>query len=292
MRVLVTGASGFLGGALTAGLLQRGFVVIGTYRSAAPGVPPGEIECLQYVRAELGSDPLELPRVDLVVHAAGQRDLPHATVDDYLRGNVLATQRVAEFARKAQPRLVIYLSTPSAPGAVVGEAESPPPPSPWLCGITRYLGERILAEHSDAFPTLSLRLPEVIAPARLGSSLGRVVAAAQRGDPIELADPEALFNAVIDLSELERLVLHAAHRRPAPKGVVDVAADEPISFRELAGMVVELTGSTSTIRKGAPGRTPSTIDTAALESGLGFRPARTIDIVRRQLASCASPGAP
>jgi UDP-glucose 4-epimerase len=282
MRVLVTGASGFLGGALTARLLRRGWVVIGTYQTVRPELPPGDMERLEFVRSELSSELLEIPRVDLVIHAAGRRE--GEALDDLIRCNVLATQRVAEYARKTRPQLVVYLSSISvygeAPEGVLSEGS--PRTDPGSHGLTKHMGELLLAEKQEAFPTLSLRLPEVAGSGCLGPWLGALVGAARRGEPLEIRDPGALFNATVDVAELERLILHAAERRPAPSGPVNVATRDAMPAGEVARMIVELTGSSSEIRETSRGTGALRIDTARLEQ-IGFVPERTAEVLRRQL---------
>lgn len=99
MKILITGASGFVGGALLGRLRgSAGIDACGTGRRPLP--VPG------YVCADL-TRPLEIEfEPDVVVHAAA-RAAPWGTPKAFYEQNVLATQRVVEFCeRSGFPRLV------------------------------------------------------------------------------------------------------------------------------------------------------------------------------------------
>jgi len=99
MKILITGASGFVGGALFAQLrASTEFEVRGTGRRALP--------LSAYACADL-TKPLEIDfRPDIVVHAAA-RAAPWGTQQAFHEQNVLATQNVIDFCeRNGLPRLV------------------------------------------------------------------------------------------------------------------------------------------------------------------------------------------
>jgi len=104
MRILVTGASGFIGGAL----LQRLAAVAGVQ---AMGVARRPLALPHYVQADLAR-PFELPfRPDVVVHAAG-RAAPWGSPAQYQQQNVETTRQVIAFCRRAGlPRLLHLSST-------------------------------------------------------------------------------------------------------------------------------------------------------------------------------------
>ncbi|NYZ61490.1 NAD-dependent epimerase/dehydratase family protein [Luteimonas deserti] len=105
MRILVTGASGFVGGAfLRRHAGEKDLQLIGTGRRAS--------DLDDYIRCDL-SRPFDLPvRPDVVIHAAA-RSSPWGTRAEYSAQNVDATRHVIEFCRRnGSPRLV-YLSSSS-----------------------------------------------------------------------------------------------------------------------------------------------------------------------------------
>jgi nucleoside-diphosphate-sugar epimerase len=114
MRVLVTGATGFLGGALARHLHAQGFTVrasgrnrhLGQYLSAAG---------FEFAAAEL-SDPEQTAEIcqgiDWVFHCAAQTSLwgPKRL---FWQSNVLGTRHIAAAALKANCRRLIHISSPS-----------------------------------------------------------------------------------------------------------------------------------------------------------------------------------
>jgi nucleoside-diphosphate-sugar epimerase len=105
MNILVTGASGFVGGAFMRRFENLpGIRLHGVSRRPCPGASHTSIDV---------SQPFDLAfKPDVVVHAAA-RASPWGTRADYLRQNIDATRHVIDFCRRhGRPRLV-YVSSSS-----------------------------------------------------------------------------------------------------------------------------------------------------------------------------------
>src|SRR5215831_16297383 len=142
-RVLVTGASGFVGRPLVAALLRGGFAVRAATRRpvAFPGAV--DVRIIPDLKDSIDWAPL-LEDIDVVIHAAG---LAHGPVTDdkfseFDRVNWIATEGLAQAARSAGISQLIYISSiraqigASAPHAV-HETDEPRP--------TNYYGRSKLA---------------------------------------------------------------------------------------------------------------------------------------------------
>ncbi|KAF0865090.1 NAD(P)-dependent oxidoreductase [Pseudomonas sp. LD120] len=114
MKILVTGASGFIGGRFARFALEQGLEVRVNGRRAeavehlvrrGAEFVPGDLEDAQRVR-ELCHD------VDTVVHCAGAVGL-WGRYQDFHQGNVLVTENVVEACLKQRVRRLVHLSSPS-----------------------------------------------------------------------------------------------------------------------------------------------------------------------------------
>ncbi|MFQ6558117.1 NAD-dependent epimerase/dehydratase family protein [Pseudomonas sp. Lb2C1-1] len=110
--LLVTGASGYIGGLLCTVLKARGYVVRGSGRSSITS-PPG----FDYVSVDLEKDPLEglCLDVDTIVHLAGRAHILNEKEKDPLsafrRANVDATLRLAKNAMRCGVKRFIFISS-------------------------------------------------------------------------------------------------------------------------------------------------------------------------------------
>lgn len=183
MRILVTGGTGLLGGALIRQLGRDGHQVFALSRST---VSHGKLRALgaSTVDADLEDpSPLSLPAVDAVVHAAalfrfsGPREA-------FFRTNVEGTRRLLISAKNAGARLFVHIS---AAGIVMDDAGTPvhhfderAPTFP--NHFSGYLASKaraeaiVLAANKPEFRTLALRPPALWGP----------------GDPFSRALPQAV----------------------------------------------------------------------------------------------------
>lgn len=150
MRVLVIGASGFLGGFLLAALRHR-HDVVGTSRD---GSTAGTIAL--DVRDAAAARSVLARRWDLVVHAAGvidakacERDPAHA-----YQVNVAGTRLIARFARAR----VVFFSTDYVFDGGREQYDEDDEPRPLnVYGSTKLAAERVLLSHDSAH--VIVRLP-------------------------------------------------------------------------------------------------------------------------------------
>lgn len=112
MRALVTGAGGFLGGAIARTLRERGDEVRGFSRGAYPHLTELGVE---HVRGDVG-DPAAVrgavEGVDVVFHVAA-RVAASGTYEEFHATNVVGAQNVLDACREAGVKALVYTSTPS-----------------------------------------------------------------------------------------------------------------------------------------------------------------------------------
>ncbi len=179
MKILVTGAAGFIGSHCAERLLQMGHVVVGVdnfsdyyninlkkKNAKALRAKGGQIITLD-LRETVALKKLTTD-FDYIFHFAAQPGLSKtATYEDYYSNNVVGTENLIRFA-KLNPnlRLFVNISTSSVYGlqATFSETAEPKPASDY--GITKLKAEQLVLENSNAkvFKACSLRLYSVIGP--------------------------------------------------------------------------------------------------------------------------------
>ena len=190
-RVLVTGATGFLGGHVCTALLERGVAVRGLVRRAGPLLPPGIDAVTAGDLADRAALRAALQGVEGVIHLAARVHQPTVPGDDaaFRAVNVDGTRTLLEEAIAAGVRDFVFASSVKA----VGERsdgpwdESTPPVPLDAYGRTKLEAEttvRGLAERHGLHAPV-LRLPLVYGPGMKGNAL-RLFRLVDRGLPIPL----------------------------------------------------------------------------------------------------------
>lgn len=220
--VLVTGASGFIGRRVAAACLEAGFRVVTTSRSPAPG---------EWVEADLTEAPLELPRVDWVLHLAGGPAAAgyDALVDTDLR---IATNLVCWGLRENVQGWVfagaaeVYGDCPEP----VTEAAALRPELPYatvkLC--VEGLFARLAHQVSDSC-VVTLRIGKVYGPeGRLVQELARRL----RGGFCPWFGDGRVPVSFVHVDDVASAFVAAVQRAPLGYSVINVAGGEPATWRD------------------------------------------------------------
>ena len=194
-RVLVTGATGFVGRALLPRLLGQGWAVRAAVRGVcgAAALPAGvEAVAVGDLAAPVDWPPV-LAGVDLVVHLAARvhvmGESGEGALERYRRVNTEATRRLAEAAAAAGVRRFLLMSSVKAAGegggAPLTEAMAPVPADPY--GVSKLEAESALAVAAGgtAMEWVVLRPPLVYGPG-VGANFLKLLKIARRGLPLPL----------------------------------------------------------------------------------------------------------
>ena len=161
MRVFVTGATGFIGGAIVRALAPR-HAVLAMSRSEAGDETVKRLGAVP-VRADLLTlEPGQIPACDAVVHCAAWVE-PWGRREDYWRANVEGTARVLAAAKAAGAKRFVHMSTEAVLWRGqhlrdVDETHPYPKRTPFLYAETKAEAERrVLAANAPGFETIVLR---------------------------------------------------------------------------------------------------------------------------------------
>jgi nucleoside-diphosphate-sugar epimerase len=234
------------------------------------------------------SDGLDgLAPVDAIIHAAAHTHLiPDSTAQDYIRSNVLGALNLAEYAKRVGAAALINLSTISIYGQVrVSQLdEETPLEGPEMYGLSKYTAEMIFKEHAVDFPSVSLRLPGVVGDGYFTPWVGQLLTKAGAGLPLSIVNADSMFNNVVDLQELHRLVSWLLERGLSGGNVCNVASSKPLTIRAVAELVKEGLDSASPVIERPSDRQPFTISIEKLKHTFGFEPTPTRAVIQRYVA--------
>ena len=174
MNMLITGATGFIGTALSLRMIHKGWQVRGAVRSLSDQARlPSGVEAVS--AGSVGPDTVwahALSGVDIVVHLAARTHVTHEVDVDpliaYRMINVAATERLARAAVAAGVKRFIYLSSVKVNGEgraePYTEQDMPAPEDPY--GISKWEAEQALHRIAEetGMDVVILRPPLVYGP--------------------------------------------------------------------------------------------------------------------------------
>ena len=297
MKYVVTGAAGFIGSHLAEALRAAGHEVdaldcFTDYYD--PARKEENAAGCDVSRLDLAEDELDLRDADGVFHLAGQPGVRSfgPVFADYVRRNVLATQRVLEAAAGA--RVVLASSS-----SIYGEAETYPtpedtPPQPLSpYGITKLATEHLARAYATSFgrDTVVLRYFTVYGPRqRPDMALERIVEALAAGTPFELYGDGSQSRSFTYVSDAVAATIAAMERAPAG-AIYNVGGGEEASIREAITTLERISGRTLDLRQGhrAAGDVRRTsADVSRIRADLGWEPRVGLDEGLREQWSWAS----
>jgi nucleoside-diphosphate-sugar epimerase len=295
MKVLVTGAAGFIGSHLCEWLLAQGDDVHGVdamtdyydpWRKEQNIRPLLDWDRFVFTQADLLDAPLDtfLEGIDVVYHLAGQPGVRPSWGEEfaiYVERNVLATQRLLEAVRQAPIWKLVYASSSSVYGNAealpTGEHLRPQPVSPY--GVTKLAAEHLCELYRENFgvPTVSLRFFTVYGPRqRPDMAFKRLVEAAVGGKSFLLyGDGEQTrdFTYVDDIVHALRLAALSPWY-----GVANLGGGSRVSMNEVIALVSSLAMPVDLVRlptaKGDVRHTAA--DTTTARTAFGYQPRTSV----------------
>ena len=171
MRIFVTGGSGFLGSRMIRTLVNQGHEVLALARSTSSGDRVRTLGAIPITGDVEGTEPLLLPEIDAVVHAAAYFRFagPRAP---YFRTNVQGTRALLMAAQKAGAATFVYVSAAGVVmddrGSSIRDVDESAPTFP--DSFSGYIASKaqgeaaVLAANKADFRTLAIRPPAIWGP--------------------------------------------------------------------------------------------------------------------------------
>ena len=313
MRALVTGAAGFIGSHLCEDLLEAGHEVVGI-DDLSTGSPHNLVDLLarpgfRFVRGTIMDRDLIDELVgdtDHVFHLAAAVGV-HTIVDDplaSLRTNLAGTESVLDAAVRHDSRVLIastsevYGKNDSGPldedaDRIMGSALK----SRWSYASAKALDEMIAHTYwrMHGLRVVIIRPFNTVGPrqtGRYGMVVPRFVEQALAGEPLTVSGDGQQSRCFLHVSDLVPALVALIDHPRAYGEVFNLGGDQEITVGDLADLVIELTGSSSSVmhmpaeQMYGPGfedmrrRVPNTEKAARY---VGFRSRMTIDDIVRSV---------
>lgn len=245
-RVLVTGASGFVGRPLVDALLRAGYAVRAVTRRHVSFPDSVEVVIIPDLKNPIDWTPI-LQGIDIIVHLAGpaHSKIPENAYSEFDQINWLATQRLADATKEVAIERFVYISSVRAQvGAsavqAVREQDEPRPTNQY--GRSKLAAEQAI--HAAGVPFTIFRPVVVYGPYPKGN-MRTVVQLARSHLPL----PVAYFTSRRSLLGVENLIsaILFALKNPATIGETYLVADlKPMTIGEILTILREIQGRSLT----------------------------------------------
>jgi len=297
VKVLVTGAAGFIGSHVGEALVARGHAVVGVDNFDpfyARAVKERNLELLRanrafrFVEADVAHDPLPLDGIGAVLHLAAKPGVRPSLEDPaaYVEANVTATARVFDAARRAGIARVVFGSSSSVygnstPAPFAEGAPALEPISPYAA--TKRAGELLAYAFAHLYPLriICLRFFTVYGPRqRPDLAIHRFTDLIARGQPVRMHGDGSSERDYTYISDCVDGVLAALARTegPAAAGSVEmlnIGGGERVRLDRLIALIAATLGREPRIERhpDQPGDVRLTdADLHRAERALSYRP--------------------
>jgi len=241
-RILVTGATGFVGSRLVEKLVEKKYDVIAQGRKVKPWTPKCVEERL--INIDFNKTEYELGEFDTVVNCISMIEVENNIWEKFSYPNCSIAQAIA---RKISCAQLIHVSTCSVYSKKSQYTNQPYPVN--FYGLSKYVSEKLVEIERKGQNSLVLRFPIIIGKNKQNSDfLQYIINQTQIVKPIELYGEGLYYRNVIHVSEAVKAIISSVETDCVSGfDTIDVGSYNAISIHDICKYLLEKIGSKSKV---------------------------------------------
>lgn len=283
MKILVTGATGFIGSHICNGLVDEGYDVVGISKNKTGPVKYIPWTCDISKQAHISQLFDATPTFDAVVHTAAYHPrTPSANPAELIAINVTGTANLLEAATQHGVNTFIHSSSMSIYGTPiylpVDEIHPCRPEGSNLYPMTKLMADLILANYisNSSIRIVALRYSGVFGQDRGWGAIHNFIQNVLDGKQPEIYSSGDDIWDTVHVSDIVNATILALESEDAA-GYFNIGRGEGTNIKDLAEMIIKLSGNEELIEKGSMlGTEPSGLkfvyDISKARSELGYEP--------------------
>lgn len=238
MRLLITGASGFIGRHLISRLSARHEVYALVRNPSQTLSGEGVYSIVMNLAHTLDSRALP-DRIDVIIHLA-QANVPFPdAANELFAVNTSATQQLLNYGRRSLARRFLLASSGDVYGNRTGPCKETDDLAPAdFYGLTKYASELLVYSYRDYLEPCVLRLFKPYGEGQMNRLIPRLADSIRKGKRVRLNKNDRPFMTPIYIGDVIAAFERAINS--SYSGAINIAGDEVVSMRHLAKAIGDI----------------------------------------------------
>jgi len=288
MKILVTGANGFLASFLIPILLEEKDVfVCGVYRNKTDRLIQDMPRNLVYERSDLSDTPnvsklFKKYNFDAIIHTAGSisKRNDYNYLQQSIRDNMVSQENLVNEALRYKCKRYIFCSSISAygdsakSGSGFSEDDLPEPRN--VYGWSKYTAEELLrvkTRSQTVMKGIVLRFAGIHGVGRQSGVIYTIINSALHEERLAINEPKSRFRFLFADDAAQAIMLALFSKQMTPYRCYNVAGEETVTLDELARQIFKITGRSNRISYNKEGSSRSQVlNIDKIKRDLKFRP--------------------
>jgi UDP-glucose 4-epimerase len=284
MRILVTGAGGFVGSHLVAALLAAGHEVIAVVRRPVTSPRGVFVELDLSVRGWTRDLPTGVEAVIHLAQSTRYREFPEGA-QDMLHINVDATVELVDWAARKRVRRIVFTSTGNVYAASTSPLSEQSPCAPiGFYACSKFAAEQIVKSYAGLLEIATARLFGIYGPQQRQGLVPKLLHRIRDGEAITLAGEVGLRLTPLHVDDCVRFLMKSLIG-PVPPALFNLGGNRVVDIVDIAKIMARAM-KRDAIFANAPGLPVHLVaDSSLAYAHFGIRPTISLEAGLEALAS-------